>query len=164
MQNDCKIQTKHHLHSNFFWACSLYIGVRHLELNEGTERKSNDSFFFWTIPFSQKELNGTRNEAKFGPSRSVPLYIYSTHPHAWNLRTNWILGEKSCGKTGARAREGKTWSTLNTHPPLCLLPASLPHSLFILQQFCKKDIFACTLSLCKQRVALMVLMHQPLLK
>ena len=27
-----------------------------------------------------------------------------------------------------------------------------------------KDIFACTLSLCKQQVALMVLMHQPLLK
>ena len=31
--------------------------TRHLELNEGTERKSNDSFFFGTVTFFKKELN-----------------------------------------------------------------------------------------------------------
>ena len=62
--------------------------------------------------------------------------------------------------------------TLNTtHPhsasyqPVTYQPVSC--TVYLLQlsaSLAPKDIFACTLSLCKQQVALMVLMHQPLLK
>ena len=39
-------------------------GTRHSELNEGTERKSNDSFFFGAVTFFLKgtELNEERGE------------------------------------------------------------------------------------------------------
>ena len=59
-----------------FWEENNTLRIRHLELNEGTERKSNDSFFFGTVTFFKNELNWTRNEAKFRPSRSVPTYIH----------------------------------------------------------------------------------------
>ena len=53
----------------------IYIYIPGIQRNgKGTERKRNDSFFF------QKELNRTRNEAKFRSSSSVPSLLYMIWP------------------------------------------------------------------------------------
>ena len=70
-----------------------------------------------TIPFFQKVLNWTKNEVKFGSSRSVHIYI-----------SNFALSKCTARKCGSKNKSAKIWEwsgsknvgTCDTTPPLPL--------------------------------------------